>query len=192
MKAILAAVAAGFLAGCVISTPIERLDAAPDPASAYIASAVQTRSGMGYAFYMKNVDTNADLTLQIADPYPLGKRIFDDENTPPQVHAIKVLPGRYALTGWAAFTWGVHERLIHRHFDEPNALSQPFEVKAGAIGFLGKFITTTDTELTTWSTRTIHYRILPDTLSEQTAHDLFVQAYPAFGEREFACIFCAL
>lgn len=112
-------------------------------------------------------------------------------DTLPQVYAIKVPPGNYAMQRWAVFAWGLNERVLRRKFDETSKFSEPFSVESGAVVFLGDFVTTHQAKVVSLMSSDIKYQIIPQAITVQAARDIFSEAYPGFKGADFSCRLCS-
>ncbi|WP_155632635.1 hypothetical protein [Burkholderia cepacia] len=176
-----------LMSACVLPGSVEMRDSTVDGKFGYIASAARSKYGNGYVLYVENVDSKEERTFQLIEAYPIN-RVFDDVNTPPHINMIKVPPGTYALTGWAAYGWGFHDKNAGRKFDPQSTIAEPFPVAPGSVVFLGDFVT--DNHVA--SVLTMKYQIIPQSIDIDSARNEFINAYPAFKDAIFICKLCSL
>jgi hypothetical protein len=179
-----------FLAGCVILSPIEDRIAAPRTDQGYIAGSALSESGIGFAVYIKNIETNAEYALQMTKPSILSGSIFYTPDNSPEIYTLQAPPGEYMLTGWATFDWGSHEKMTKKKFDAQSPYAKPFTVKKGEVVFLGEFSTSMNVTERTYMWINLRYAIRPQLISTDSAKDKFIREYPKFEGAGFSCIFC--
>ncbi|MBL0728807.1 hypothetical protein [Piscinibacter sp. HJYY11] len=172
------ALAVLLASGCAVIQPVVPAAAAPDAASAYIAGAFTRVSSGGFAFIARNADTGEEYALPLGADTPFPT---DVEN---QVVAIKVPPGRYAITQWITYATLTKERITKSNITNA-VLSEPFTVAPGSVTYLGNYSVTT-----TRAGTSMHFRISPKVVTSADARTGFLKAYPGFQSQSFACKLC--
>lgn len=190
MKYLALAGLVGLLGGCAtnIAPPLSA-NAAPSAANGVIAGQFSRDASTGVAFIVHNTQTGVDYPMSLGDA-SAGTKPGD-----PQVVAIEVPPGEYAILKWEAF--GTLTKKLYGEFDMTIVpLTKPFTVRAGQATFLGGFFVVS---AETYSTQmnhvgadvTRHWNIATQRLPDHDARMSFAGAYPAYSHSEFACLMCA-
>lgn len=172
------ALTALLASGCAVIQPVLPAAAAPDATAAYVAGAFTRVSSGGFAFIARNADTGEEYAL------PLGADTPFPTDVDNQVVAIKVPPGRYAITQWITYATLTKERITKSNVTNA-VLSEPFTVAPGSVAYLGNYSVTT-----TRSGLSSYFRISPKTVTSADAHAAFVKAYPGFQSQSFTCKLC--
>lgn len=173
------ALAATWMTGCAVIQPVLPPTSQPDAASGYVAGGFTRVKSGGFAFIVRNVESGAEFAL------PLGEDTSWPSDVENQVVAIKLPPGRYAVSHWITYATLTKERISKSAVSNPY-LSAPFSVVTGSVTYLGNYSVST-----LHSGGYINYRISPKPVMAEGARSAFLKTYPAFGGNNFACRLCA-
>jgi hypothetical protein len=174
----------GLLPGCATISPQPGVpvDARPEPGAAYVAGQFHRSDGPGFALILKNLDTNTEYAM------PLGTDSFSISSFKDRVLAIKVPPGRYAVTHWSTYGTVVHLTNNKTPVTSP-LLARSFQVPAGGVAFLGRFaLTQTRTSDSTY--QYTNWRIQPERITTAGAREALVASYTGFDQVAFTCLAC--
>ncbi|RDH44445.1 hypothetical protein [Zooshikella ganghwensis] len=166
------------LSGCASIEPLVDRYAELDGVSGYIAGNFTRINSGGFAFAIKNINTNQEYGLS------LGEDTFFPKNVENQVIAIQVPPGRYKIDHW--YTYGTLNKSKNGKFSVNNPyLADEFDIKNNTVLFLGKFeiLTKTSSIERTWTVK-------PKPLTHVKAKNDFVNSFPFLQEAQFNCLLC--
>lgn len=172
-----------LLSGCVtnFAPPLSK-DIAPSNANGVIAGEFSRSAPTGVAFIVRNTKTNVEYSLSLGENSRVAKDVTE------QVIAIDVPPGDYVIVQWETFDL-LTKKLIGQFDQTIPQLATPFTVRAGQVTFLGSYYVSGSE---TYSDReeTMHWHVVPQTISFNDAHVSFLVTYPAYSKSEFACLRC--
>jgi hypothetical protein len=170
------------LAGCTSIQPTVPTTTPPDASSGYVAGAFTRTNTGGVAFILKGMDSGVEYAMPLGEDSPLPKDVKD------QVVAVKVPPGRYAVSHW--ITYGTLDKSQSTKTSMSNAfLAAPFVVEAGSVIYLGAF-SVTSTTTPGYPKMTIHWSVKPMAIHLNGARAAFLKTYPMFGSVPFVCRLC--
>jgi hypothetical protein len=172
------ALAAILMTGCAVIQPVLPPTSQPDATAGYVAGGFTRVKSGGFAFIVRNLDTSAEFALSLGEDTSWPT---DVEN---QVVAIKLPPGRYAVSHWITYATLTKERISKSAVSNPY-LSAPFSVAAGSVTYLGHYSVST-----LHSGGYVNYRISPRPVMAAGARSAFLKAYPAFSGNDFSCRLC--
>lgn len=170
------------LSGCSTVQPVLSSSATADPAAGYVAGLFSRTWGRGYGFVVRSVDGGAEFVM------PLGQDTSLPTSVPEQTVAVRIPPGRYTVSDWITYATMTKEVMSRKPVTNP-ALSQPFEVKAGAVVHLGGHDVSQE-NTTSYPRTTTHMRIAPRRLSEADVRQAFQASYPNLATLPFRCVLC--
>ncbi len=179
-------VSLAVLSGCssVPIQPVLSSKVVADPKVGYIAGTfTRAGGGHGFAYMLRNAETGTEYAMPLGEPSGPPKGLSD------QVVAIKVPPGRYSVASWVTYATLDHT-LAHKGTIKNTYLTEPFDVAAGSVVFLGKFATSTTVTPEVGRVMT-YWSIKPQSVSTAAAKERFLLAYPTLDGRSFSCRICA-
>jgi hypothetical protein len=172
-----------LLGGCASIEPTLKADAQPSADAAYIAGSFTRQNSGGFAFAITNLDTQREYGMSLGQDTVLPKDVSDD------VVVMKVPPGRYQVTSW--YTYGTVNKAKNGTFPIRNpVLSQPFEVPAQSVRFLGKFVARSD-HAYGMGALSASWSIEPVPITEAQAREALSRSYSAFGNLDVKCQLCS-
>lgn len=184
MKSVAALMPALLLTACANLTPAVTASAGPDAEAGYIAG-LFNRNGWSFAIRIRAVDGAEEYVMPMGEDTRLPADLLGS------TVAIKVRPGRYAVSGLFTYTT-LSKEIISKAPGVTGFLGAPFDVKPGAVTHLGEF--------TVESKRTgvpgkdaVRYdmRVHPHATLERDVAAAFRAAYPKLAGLEIRCLPCA-
>lgn len=177
---VVALLAALVLAACASVQPPIAKSSPMEPGAAYVGGVFSQVERYAFAFTLKNLGTGQEYGMALGDAsISRGSQPRWDE-----VVAIKLPPGRYQITHWMTYIPLTKERTSHSEVPR-SALTEPFDLKAGEIRFLGNFASSTSVD-----GRKVRSSITQRPISSARARQVFLAAYPSFSEGRFDCPLC--
>lgn len=167
-----------LLAGCATIEPAVQAAAGPEPGMAYVAGQFTRSNSGGFAFVIKDVDLGKEYAMSLGEDSTWPSDVNE------QVIAIKLPPGRYALTQWFTYATLTKERSRSHPITNPE-LSKSFRLNSGSVMFLGGFKVDTAVQ-----GGQIYWSIKPRVLREERAQQAFDATYPGLGKLAFECRLC--
>lgn len=159
------------LSACVAPQPIIAQSAAPVSGQGYVAG-IFSGEGVNYAFGLRNVANNAEVTMPFFAERGLKGRVKEEE----QLNMIALLPGTYQVTQWVTYATLGNEVITRKRLDGPNQKAITFDVRAGRVTFIGKFRVVESREY-----RVQHFGIRPGPAHAEEMAWAFNHTYPAFS-----------
>jgi hypothetical protein len=165
--------------GCASIEPTLERDAKADGLSGYIAGIFTRKDSGGFAFALKNIDTNKEYGLA------LGKDGFLPKDVENQVISIRVPPGQYVVDHW--YTYGTLNKAKSLNYPVNIIdLTKVFDVSSNSVLFLGKYEVNTSN-----ISSGIRWSITPKRMFLVEAKKEFKQMYPLLKYIQFNCVLCS-
>lgn len=167
-----------LLTGCASIEPAVQAAAGPEPGMAYVAGQFTRSNSGGFAFVIKDVDLGTEYAMSLGEDGTWPSDVNE------QVIAIKLRPGRYAVTQW--FTYATLTKERSRSHPITNVeLSKSFRLNSGSVMFLGGFKVDTSVQ-----GGQIYWSIKPRVVREERAQQAFEAAYPGLNKLAIECRLC--
>jgi hypothetical protein len=170
------------LAGCANLQPVLAPNEIVDTQSGYVAGQFVREQGAGFAFVLRSED-GREVTMS------LGEQDSVKEGSATQTVAIKVAPGRYALTSWLTYATLTKEVTSRQRTVHP-ILSRPFDVKAGEVVHIGRFKLSHSTQLS-YPRLLNQWQIAPQPIHSDEARRTFVERYTNLVKLPLECPLCS-
>ncbi len=165
-------------------TPFEGHDVKPDDSFGLVSGIFSRKKSSDVAFVVRNATTGSEYILSFGEDTRMPQDITNE------MVAIRVPPGRYAVTEWVTFATITKDKLTRKAVTNPYVFKE-FDVGAGTVVFLGKYAVEGSSGMSNAFTSYLAWEIHPLPITSEEARQRFVQTYPAFVESAFSCLVCA-